>query len=100
MFRYAIVAIAGRQYKISPDATFLVDYLGDQKSIECNQVLLKVEGDKLDLGKPFLNEKLIFDVIETIKSPKIRVATYKAKANTRKVKGARSLHSKLKLRLK
>lgn len=99
MFKYAIVEISGRQYKVTPQTSLLVDFLGNVKNFECEKILLKVEGDKLELGRPFIKEKLIFDVLEQVRKPKVTAMTYKAKANTRRVKGSRRLLSKIKLTL-
>lgn len=97
MFNYAVVEIAGRQYKIEPGSELLVNHLGEVKTFECDKVLLLSEGDKISVGSPYLKEKLKFEVIDTVRGKKIRVATYKAKANTRKVKGSRSINSRIKL---
>lgn len=100
MFKYAVAEIAGRQYKIEPGQLVQVNYLGDIKTFDCDKVLMVVDDDKVELGVPFLNIKLKFDVLGTFKGPKIRVATYKPKANTRKVKGSKSLYSKIQLSTK
>lgn len=101
MFTFAVVEINGRQYKISPGQELLVDFLGEEEEkYECEKVLLKVDGDKLALGYPYLKEKMEFEVLESIKEPKIRVATYKAKANTRKIIGSRRKLSRIKHQVK
>ena len=99
MFKYAVVEIAGRQYKVTPDVSFLVNFLGDVKTFECEKVLIKFEGEKLEIGKPYLKDKLTFEVEEKPVRGKIRVATYKSKANTRRVKGSKLIHSRIKLKL-
>ena len=97
MLNYPIVEISGKQFKVEKDQPFLVDYLGETKIFECDRVVLKVEDGKLSFGSPYLKEKLKFEVLGQVKSKKVRVATYHAKANTRKVKGAKALASKLML---
>lgn len=89
MLNYAVVEILGRQYKVAPQAVLTVDFLGDIKNFQCDKILLKVEDGKIALGTPFLKDKLLFEVIGQKKLAKIRVATYKAKANYRRVKGSR-----------
>ncbi len=98
MLKYAVVEIAGRQYKALPEQAFLVNFLGDVKSIDCD-VLMKVDGDKLEIGTPYLKEKLTFIVEADAVKEKLRVATYKSKANTRRVKGSRPKYSKIQLKL-
>lgn len=97
MIKYAVVEIAGRQYKVSPNQTITVDSLGDSSEFECEKVLLVSDGEKLEVGSPYLKNKLKFKVLETTKEKKIRVATYHAKANYRRVKGSRRHVSKVQL---
>lgn len=96
--QYSIVQIGSRQYKIEPGQTIEIDRLnGDAKKISVDKVLLKVDGDKVQIGKPYLKEPVELEVLETIKKDKIRVATYKAKANYRRVIGQRRQMTKVKL---
>ncbi len=94
--RYAVIQIAGRQYVAEPGKEFLVNSLGEVKQIEA-EVLLLADDKSLNVGKPFLKDKLKFDVLEAVRGEKIRVAKYHAKANTRKVRGSRAVLSKIKL---
>ncbi len=94
--KYAVVEIAGRQYKVEPDQELLVNFLGDTKKIDCD-VLLLADEKSVSLGKPYLKEKLSFDIVETVRGKKIRVSRYHAKANTRRVVGSRATYSKVKL---
>lgn len=97
MFKYAVCEIAGRQYKITPDQELVVDHLGDEKLLECDKVLLLSEESGLKVGTPFLGTKLSFDILESKRLAKIRVAKFHAKANYRKVIGSRRHVSKIKL---
>lgn len=97
MMTYAVVEISGRQYKVTPGKELEVDLLGDIKSLDCDKVLLMVEGDKLEVGNPYLKSKLTFEVLGSERKRKIRVAKYHAKANTRKVTGSRREVSKIRL---
>lgn len=58
-------------------------------------VLVLAEDSKIKIGKPYLKEKLKLKVLETFKGKKIRVAKFHAKANYRRVKGYRSILSKV-----
>lgn len=99
MLRYAVVEISGRQYRIEPNKSFKVDFLGEdvEKSIDCDRVLMKSDGDKIEIGTPFLKEKLSFEVLGVKKDPKIRVFKYHSKSNTRKTTGSRRILTELKL---
>ncbi len=95
---YAVVEISGRQYKVTPGKEILVDFLGENiKDVTCNKVLLLSNGGKVQIGTPYLKETLNFSVVGQSKN-KIRVAKYHAKANTRKVTGAKVLKTRLKLK--
>ena len=96
--KYAVVEISGKQYKVTPDQVFLVDFLGsDAKNFECDKVLLLADDKKTSVGTPFLKEKLSFEVLENVKLRKIQSRTYHAKANYRRIKGIRPQATKLKL---
>lgn len=97
MFDYAVCEISGRQYKVLPDQIIEVDSLGEIKTLICDKVLMLVEKGKIELGTPYLSKKVEFEVLGTIKKPKIRVATYKAKSNYHRVKGSRRQVSQIRL---
>lgn len=99
MLKYAVVEISGKQYKVTPSKTLVVDYLGDIKKFDCNKILLAAADGKLEIGKPYLKEKLTFEVLGSEKR-KIRVATYKPKVNYRRVKGSKIFLSKIKIQTK
>lgn len=95
MFDFAICEISGKQYKVEPGKSFEVDWLGDDiKKLEAS-ILLLSEGGKIKVGKPYLKEKLTLEVLETVRSKKIRVAKFHAKANFRKVTGSRTKRTKI-----
>ena len=93
MLNFAIGEINGKQYKIEPNKPFLVD-LAESKEIEA-LLLCMVEEGKVQLGTPYLKEKIKLEVLEQVKGKKIRVAKFHAKANYRKVKGSRARYSKV-----
>ncbi len=99
MLNYLVAEIKGKQYKVLPNKKFNVDFMGDDvKSFDCETVLLMSDGDKLTTGAPYLKDKVSFDVVETTRGKKIRVAKFHAKANTRKVTGARKKYTTLMLK--
>lgn len=82
---YAVCQISGRQYIVKPGATIEVDKIvGDKFTIDT--VLMVVNGDKIELGDPYLKTNLDFEVVEQ-KREKIRVSKYKAKSNYRRSHG-------------
>ena len=95
MLKYAIVEIAGKQYKVIPGVEILVHNLGDIKELECSKVLLSADEKSVNFGKPYLKETLKFKIVGSVKGDKVRVAKYHSKANTRKVVGSRNDYSKI-----
>jgi ribosomal protein L21 len=96
--QYAVCEISGRQYTVKPGQTLEVDYLGDIKTLNVDKVLLMVDGEKLEIGTPYLKVPLEFEVLGSKKLEKVRVAKFAAKANYRKVKGQRREVSMIKLK--
>jgi len=96
IMKYAVVKISGHQYKVEEGQEFLVDKLPDPKKIEA-EVLMIVDGDKVEIGTPILNEaKISFKVLADMeKGDKLHVRTYKSKSRYRKHKGFRHQYTRL-----
>ncbi len=97
---YAIVKTGGKQYKVLKDSVIEVDRLdfkpGEKFSFK--EVLLYVEGDKIKLGRPMLNDvQVTATVLEHFKGKKLRIAKFKAKSRYRKVTGHRQYLTKIKI---
>lgn len=95
MFNYAVCQIKGKQYKITPDQPFLVDWFGEEKEPIESEVLLISKGDEVEVGTPFLKEKIKLDNLGLVLGTKIRAAKFHAKAKYRKVTGLRPRYTKL-----
>lgn len=90
MINYLVVEISGRQYVVKPKQVVEVDGVPAGEKFKCDKVLLKVSDEKVEVGSPYLDQSVTFAVLGEIKKKKVRVATYHAKANTRKVVGQRA----------
>lgn len=99
MLDYAICEINGSQIKVVPNKEILVPKQVDSKDLEVN-VLLLSEGGKVQLGKPYLKEKLTLKNLGEVKGEKVRVSKFHAKANYRKVIGSRAKLTKVVLSVK
>lgn len=96
--KYAIIQLLGKQHKISIGDTLVVDRLPQEegKTLEIKEVLLVAEGDDFKIGQPLVEgASVVFKVMTHSKGEKIRVATYKAKSRSRKVRGHRQYQSTL-----
>lgn len=95
--KYTVCEISGRQYLIKPGQVIEVDKLSDEVKILSIDKILLLVNDKLELGRPYLNKRVDFEVLGDIKKPKVRVATYKSKTNYRRIKGQRREVTRIKL---
>ena len=94
MLNYAICEISGKQYKIIPNLPLEVDLTPENQDIEAVILLLSEDG-KVKIGAPYLKDKLTLKYLDTVKKDKIRVAKFHAKANYRRVTGARPQKTRL-----
>lgn len=95
MLNYAICQIKGKQYKVLENKPFNTDWVGEEKGDIVSEVLLKATGDKIEIGAPFLKDKITLKNLGTVSGVKIRVAKFHAKANYRRVSGIRPKYTRL-----
>jgi large subunit ribosomal protein L21 len=89
---YAIIQIAGKQFKVSEKDKLVLDRQETEtgKEITVTDVLFVGEGDSAHVGTPLVSgAKVVLKVEEHGKGDKIRVAKYKSKSRYRKVRGHR-----------
>lgn len=98
MLNYAVFEISGKQYKVMPGKSFIVDWQGDDLTDVEAKLLLLSEDGKVKIGNPYLKDELKLEVLGSEKGKKIRVAKFHAKANYRKVTGIRPKHTRLVLK--
>ncbi|MFZ5845182.1 MAG: 50S ribosomal protein L21 [Patescibacteria group bacterium] len=96
---FAIVAIGGKQYKVSPGETVAVEKIaakvGDK--IVFDKVLLLSAGN-VRVGRPFLpGIKVTALVLSQEKGEKIQVARFKSKVRYRRLRGFRPQITKLEI---
>ena len=98
MSKYAVIQLSGKQYLVAEGETLVVDKVetAPKSKLEVTDVLLVVDGKTIKVGQPTVAKaKVTLTVQATARGDKLRVATYKAKSRTRKVKGHRQLQSTL-----
>lgn len=97
---FAIVKIAGKQYKVQKDAVIEVDRIegnvGD--TLTFTDVLLKAVGDKVTVGEPTVpGAKVEAKLLAQIKGDKVEVRRYKSKVRYRRANGVRPYFSRLEI---
>ncbi len=96
---YAIVEIAGKQYKIEKDAVINVDRLKkSDSSITLDKVLLYSNDNDIRVGKPYLsNVQVKAEVLGEIKGNKVLGVKFKKRKNYTRTIGHRALYSQIKI---
>ena len=96
---YAIVNIAGQQFKVQEGQEIFVHHLGGEagSKVQFDQVLLLDRGENVEVGKPFLNAKVEATVIDHAKGDKVIVFKKKRRKGYRVKNGHRQQFTKIKI---
>jgi large subunit ribosomal protein L21 len=98
---YAVVEIAGKQYRVEQNDLVEVDLL-PQKSgegVEFDKVLMVCDGEKKMVGTPYVeNAKVEAEVVDEVKGDKVIVFKYLRKKDHRKKNGHRQKYSRVKIK--
>ncbi len=100
MSKLAVIKTGGKQYLVKEGEVLKVEKLPYEvgKSFDLSEVLLVVDGDKVNIGKPLVDgAKVVANVIEQGRGKKIRVVHYKPKTREHKVYGHRQPFTKIKI---
>ena len=95
---YAIVEIAGKQFKIEKDATLFVPHLSAEKDDEVtfDRVLMHVDGDDVQIGTPALEDlSVTARVLDHVKGDKITVFKKKRRKRYRVKNGHRQQYTQI-----
>ena len=89
--KLAVIKTGGKQYVVSEKQKVKIEKLEAEtgKNVDFDQVLLVVDGDKVEVGKPILGKKVTAKVLAQGRADKVRVLKYKAKVRYDKVYGHR-----------
>ncbi len=95
---YAIVDIAGKQFKVAPDQHIYAPLLTGEagSSVELGNVLLMGEGDDLQVGAPSVSgARVAATIVEHVKGDKVIIFKKKRRKGYRKKQGHRQQYTKL-----
>lgn len=93
---YAIIQVAGKQYRVREGERLLVDRLAHDEGSSFNPTVLLVGGD----GAPVLDAdgvKVTATVVRSVKGPKIRIGKYKKRTGYRRHTGFRASLSQIEI---
>ena len=97
---YALIEYKGKQYKAEKGAILTVDKLSAEKGakIDIDSVLLVSDGDKVTVGKPYVNGAKISVVVEdSFKDKKVIVYKYKSKKDYHRTIGHRQQYTNVRV---
>ncbi len=96
---YAIIRTGSKQYQAIVGKTLKIEKLATTEgSVVFDDVLLHVDGDKVEVGTPTLaNLKVYATALGVEKADKIQVFKYKSKSRYRKLRGHRQTYSLVKI---
>lgn len=94
---YAIVEIAGQQFKVEAGQSIFVHRLeGKQgEKLEFSDVYLKADGEKISVGTPTLKSKVSATIIEHLKGDKVIVFKKKRRKGYQVKNGHRQYLTKI-----
>jgi large subunit ribosomal protein L21 len=97
---YALVDILGKQYKVEPGSVIKVDHVVQEKgsAIDFPSVLMISDGDKAQVGSPYLKGASVHAVVEDHgRGRKLVFGKYKKKKNYRRRYGHRQQFTVIKV---
>lgn len=97
---YAIVEIAGQQFKITKDQKIFVHRLDAEEGaeVEFDKVLLTADGNTIEVGAPVVNgASVIAKVLAHVKADKVMVFKKKRRKGYQKMNGHRQQLTQLQI---
>ncbi len=90
---YAIFQTGGKQYQALEGKTIGIEKLDVEEgaSVTFDQVLLRKQKDKIELGKPYLDTPIKAKVVKHTKGPKLIVFKFKRRKKQMRKQGHRQL---------
>jgi large subunit ribosomal protein L21 len=95
---YAVIETGGKQYRVSAGDILDVELLDNQESVTFSNVLLLAEGEKVEVGTPYLKgAKVSAKVLGTNKDDKVTTFKYKNKINYHRTIGHRQNYTRIQI---
>jgi large subunit ribosomal protein L21 len=91
---FAVIKTGGKQYRVAADDILEIERVPGEAGdmVEFNTVLAVGEGDRIDIGAPFVADALVTaEVIEQGRGPKVITFKKRRRQNSRRIRGHRQL---------
>lgn len=89
--QYAIIQTGGKQYQAIKGKTLAIEKLDGEigQEVIFDQVLLKKDGDAIEIGTPYLKTLVKASIVKHIKEPKVIIFKFKRRKKSRVKRGHR-----------
>lgn len=97
---YAIVEIGGKQYKVEKGMSIDIEKIKaePETSITLDKVLMVVDGEKVNVGKPYVSGASVkASVVSELKGKKVLGVKFKKRKNYTRTVGHRPLYLTIKI---
>jgi large subunit ribosomal protein L21 len=97
---YAVISTGGKQYRVAEGQTLKIEKLSLDvgSKVDFDQVLMVVDGDKFNIGKPYVSGgKVIATVISQGRGKKIEIIKFRRRKHHRKQMGHRQYFTEVKI---
>ena len=98
---YAIIKDGGRQFKVEVDKKLMINYRGEQEPgtvIEFSEVLAIGSDGDVKIGQPTIaGAKVVAEVVSDAKGPKLVVAKFRRRKNSKRKTGHRQIYTLVKI---
>ncbi len=97
--KFAVIKTGGKQYLVTEGRFYNFEKLPieEGKTVVFDEVLLTVDGEKVQIGKPKVDVKVTGKVLSQFKDKKVNVFKYKKRKRYRKTYGHRQLQTKVEI---
>ena len=98
---YAVIETGCKQHKVEKGMVLSIDLTKDEvgKKITFDNVLLYVDGDKVEIGQPYLsNVRVTAEVKDVVKSEKISILRFRRRKHSMRKAGHRAKHTQIEIK--
>jgi len=100
MNNFSVIETGGKQYKVAAGQKLKIEKLNDEKGVKIffDKVLLTVDGDKAEIGTPYVKDAKVEAVVSKQSRDKKKIVfRYHSKTRYRKKKGHRQSYTEVEI---
>ncbi|MDG4595770.1 MAG: 50S ribosomal protein L21 [Candidatus Contendobacter sp.] len=97
---YAVIKTGGKQYRVTEGQTLQVEKLDAEEgaSVEFDQVLMIADGDRIQVGAPYVEGARVTATVESQgRGPKVVIVKFRRRKHYRKTQGHRQSYTELRV---